>query len=115
MNKAQRVTISIACIAIFAVNCSFIFPRFYMGRYHAVGPDTVSVRLATPESTSPTVLISETGQRVAVYLSNGYRNNEIQFAPRLTLALLVGFGLMYAIASRITGRSCVPTHSERTP
>ena len=101
MNSAQRFILVTACIAILAVNLPFALPRVYMGGYHAVGPDTVHVRLPSTNLNIPSVVISETGQPVLVYLRNGYRDTETQLAPRLTLLLLFAFGSVYAIVTRL--------------
>ena len=115
MNKAQTATLLIACIGIFAVNFPYILPRYYKGLYHVVGSPTVSVHVPHDSSTLAVPVTnlndtaSETGQHVAVYLRNGYRDDEIQFAPRLTLALLLSFSILYAIITRITMRLPTPT------
>lgn len=115
MNKAQAATLAFACIAIFAVNFPYVLPRYYKDVQHAVGSELVSVYVPHSDSSTVTVPVtdsannfSETGQRVSVYLRNGYRDDEIQFAPRLTLALLVGFGSLYVIITRITVKRVAP-------
>ena len=116
MNKPQTATLLIACIAMLAVNFPYILPRYYKGFYHVVGSPTVSVRVPRDSSTLTVPVTnlndttSEPGQHVAVYLRNGYRDDEIQFAPRLTVSLLLSFGILYAIITRITTRL-----STRTP
>ena len=116
MNKAQTAILLIACIAIFAVNFPYVLPRYYKGVQHVVTSPTVSVYVPHPNSSTPTVPVintnegfAETGQRVLVYLRNGYRDDEIQFAPRLTLSLLLFFGFLYAVITRITMRPAAPT------
>jgi hypothetical protein len=109
MNNAQRATLLIGWIVLLAVNASDVFPRVYKGRHHVVGTETVSVYVpdsdpsrVTVPITNPSASFSETGQRVAVYVRNGYRDDEIQRTPRVTALLLLGFVLVYAIVTRIT-------------
>ena len=116
MNKAQSATLSFAFMAIFAVNFPYVLPRYYKGSHHPVGSPTVKVHVPASDSEALTVPVinrsddfRETGQRVTVYLRNGYRDDEIQFAPRLTLSLLLGFGILYVIITRITTRPPTPT------
>jgi hypothetical protein len=42
---------------------------------------------------------------VAVYIRSGFRDHEIQRTPRLTLALLLTFGGIFALVTRLTDRS----------
>ena len=116
MNKAQRATLAIAWFAIFAVNLPYVIPHsyYYKGVQHVVNSPTVAVYVSDPDPSIPTVPVinpgnnfSETGQRVSVSLRNDYHENEIQFAPRLTLSLLMGFGLLFAIITRVTARRSV--------
>ena len=116
MNKAQSATLSFAFMAIFAVNFPYVLPRYYKGSHRPVGSPTVKVHVPASDSAALTVPVieptdgfRETGQRVSVYLRNGYRDDEIQFAPRLTLSLLLGFGVLYVIITRITTRPPAPT------
>jgi hypothetical protein len=111
MNNAQRTTLVIGWLAIFVINLSDASPRMFKGWGHLVGPETVSVRVPGPDSSTMTVPVmrvadgfQETGQRVEVYVRNGYRADEIQHAPRLTIIVLVAFALSYAIAGRIGGK-----------
>ena len=111
MNKAQRITVWIACVAIFAVNFPEIFPHYYKGVQRPVGSEIVSVYVPNSDSSAVTVAITnprnnfaDTGQRVAVYLRNNYRPVEIPHAPRLTIALLLCFAIIYAIISRVSSK-----------
>jgi len=116
MNKAQKITLSIAFFAVLAVNLPYLIPHsyYYKGVQHGVGTPTVAVYVSDHDPSIPTVPVvnpgnnfSETGQRVSVYLRNDYQDGEIRFAPRLTLVLLLGFGILFAIITRITTRRSV--------
>lgn len=111
MKKAQTATLLVACIAILAVNLPYALPSFYKGAQQPVGSQLVAVYVPDPDSSALTVPVtnprngfSETGQRVSVYLRNDYRDDEIQLAPRLTLALVLGFSFLYATVTRFTIR-----------
>ena len=109
MNKAQRITVWIACVAIFAVNFPQILPHYYYGVQRPVGSEIVSVYVPDPDSSALTVAVTnprnnfaDTGQRVAVYLRTNYRAVEVPRGPRLTIALLLCFAILYAIVSRVS-------------
>ena len=85
--------------AISVVNAVGAFPRYYKGEQHPVGSDVVSVY--TPEGSDGEVTVPvkewrhengsfvETGSRVRVYLRNGYKDDVIEWYPRVTLGILV--------------------------
>jgi hypothetical protein len=102
-----RAILVLACLSIFTVNLICALPRFHIGIGHLLGEETVRV-LELPASSSLTYTVPvqsfseghpETGQRVRVLIGNNYREDEIQFAPRVTLVLLLFFGWLYAVTT----------------
>lgn len=117
MNKAQISVLLIAAAAIFLVNLPGAIPSsyFYKGVQHPVGSDTVSVYSTGANSEAPAVPIIKvpanpneasvnTGQFVAVYVRNDYRDGDVNRIPRVTLSILFGFALLYRIVSWVTHR-----------
>ena len=115
MNTAQTVVLSIASIAIFAVNFLDALPIYYKGVQHPVGSNIVKVYVPHGGSSFPALPVmlpsanpgdghSDTGQRIEVWLRNNYREDAIHRAPRKTIAILICFGVLYSIISRVTAR-----------
>ena len=98
-------------IALVLVNTDLSMPR-YKGVQHSVGSDIASVYTADDDSSAPLVPIqrlqidsknqssslSDTGQRVHVYIKNTYRDDDIRRAHSATIRVLVFFVLLYGAA-----------------
>ena len=115
MNIAQTAVLSIASLAIFAVNFLDALPFYYKGVQHPVGSNIVTVYVPHGGSSIPALPVmlrsanpadgySDTGQRVEVWLRNNYREDAIHRTPRKTIAILMCFGVLYPIISRVTAR-----------
>ncbi len=100
----QKTNLIVAAILILGVNVvgaspkKYINPAMYKGEQHSVGADIVSVYLPTPDSknaipipvqtfAASSVGFVDTGQRVSVYLRNGYKDDLIAYYPRATLII----------------------------
>ena len=110
----QKANLIVAATLVLGVNLVGASPRkctspaMYKGEQHTVGADVVSVYLPTPHVadaiqipvqtlTDPQAGFGDTGQRVNVYLRNGYKDDLITYYPRTTLFIAAAAGAFHLL------------------
>lgn len=103
----RTINLSFGIALILAINAVGALPRIYKGVQHQVGPGIVSVyspqgepyEILTPiETHGPeSAGFIDTGQRVQVYVSNSYRDDEILFYPRWTFLITLCMAVIHLV------------------
>jgi hypothetical protein len=109
--RLRRLNFVVGLSIVVGVNAVGALPRVYKGVQHPVGHETVSVYTPSGEERdvlTPIVNVSErgfsdTGQRVQVYLRNGYKDDIVTFYPRVTVLVLLAMALIH-ILSKVLAR-----------
>jgi hypothetical protein len=112
MSRAQIIVLLLAAVVVSAINIPDALPQFHKVSRQPVGAETVSAYVPDAVPFAPTVAVQQirgardgtppaAGERVAVFIRSGYRDEEVQRAPRLTLATLVAFGGIFCLVTRL--------------
>jgi hypothetical protein len=110
IQKANLICATLLVLSIDVVGATprkYTNPVMYKGEQHSVGPDIASVYLPTAgvkdaiqipvQTTEPRAGFVDTGQRVYVYLRNGYKDDLISYCPRTTLVLAMAAGAVHLL------------------
>ena len=105
----QKANLILAAVLVLGTNLVGAMPRkytspaLYKGEQHSVGSDSVAVYLPTPDTKGAIQVpvqqagFVDTGQRVHVYLRNGYKDELIAYYPRATLLIVGAAGAVHLL------------------
>lgn len=114
LNLLRTLNMSCGIALILAVNVVGALPKTYKGIQHPVGPGLVSVYTQDDDSDAQPVPVQawggyeagfkDTGQRVTVYLFNGYKDDEIEFYPRRTILIAICMVVIHLVLKVIPSK-----------
>jgi hypothetical protein len=102
----RRLNLIAGLSIVLGVNAIGAFPRVYKGVQHPVGHEIVSVYI--PSGTERDMLtpveevsdhgFRDTGERVQVFLRNGYKDDAVTFYPRITVLVLLAMAFIHVLS-----------------
>jgi len=106
VKRLRRLNLIVGISLVLGVNAIGALPRVYKGVQHPVGHEIVSVfipsgeqrDILTPVEDVKTNGFRDTGQRVQVYLRNGYKDDIVTFYPRITVLVLLAMAFIHALS-----------------